>query len=417
MQDPSGHTYQIEFDPPDHPEMATGAEIIGTAFYHALGYHTVEVFIAELDPATLVISPDATIKDPLINERRPLKRRDIDAVFRRSARLPNGHYRVLASRFADGEPLGNFRYYDTRPDDPNDIVAHEHRRELRGARVFGAWLNHDDSRGVNSLDFLVEESGRRYVKHYMFDFGSIMGSGTKFEQRHRAGNEYLLEWKPGWLTLATLGLYTRPWMHFDYPEVPASVGRFESQSFQADAWKPEYPNPAFENMREDDAFWAARIVAAVSDEAIAAVVRKARYSDPAADDYLTRTLIERRDKVVARWLTGVNPLVDFALSPAGRLTFANAAVRAQVATPASGHVLRWSRFDNTTGEATFVAETRTSALESSMPSALSGAAAPAFVQVEIASTHPGHPAWAVPVVVHFRQNAGAWELVGVRRLP
>ncbi len=33
---------------------------------------------------------------------------------------------------------------------------HEHRRELRAARVFGAWLNHDDSRGVNSLDMLVK---------------------------------------------------------------------------------------------------------------------------------------------------------------------------------------------------------------------------------------------------------------------
>ena len=44
--------YQIEFDPPSNPELATGAEIIGTAFYYAFGYHTVEVYVAELDPAT-----------------------------------------------------------------------------------------------------------------------------------------------------------------------------------------------------------------------------------------------------------------------------------------------------------------------------------------------------------------------------
>ena len=54
---------------------------------------------------------------------------------------------------------------------------------------------------------LVDEGARRYIKHYMFDFGSIMGSGTVFAQRHRAGNEYIVEWRPGWLTLATLGLY------------------------------------------------------------------------------------------------------------------------------------------------------------------------------------------------------------------
>ena len=44
MTDPSGQLYQIEVDPPSNPEMATGAEIIGTAFYHAFGYHTVEVY-------------------------------------------------------------------------------------------------------------------------------------------------------------------------------------------------------------------------------------------------------------------------------------------------------------------------------------------------------------------------------------
>ena len=158
-----------------------------------------------------------------------------------AAQQPNGKYRVLASRFADGKPLGNFRYYGTRPDDPNDIVPHEHRRELRAARVFGAWLNHDDSRGVNSLDMLDTEQNRRYVKHYMFDFGSIMGSGTVYGQRHRPGNEYIFEWKPGWLTLATLGLYTRPWMHIDYPEVPPSIGRFEAEAFDPALWKPEYP--------------------------------------------------------------------------------------------------------------------------------------------------------------------------------
>ena len=155
MTDPEGHLYQIEFDPPSNPEMATGAEIIGTAFYHAFGYHTVDVYLAELDANRIIISDKATVWDPRVGKRRRLTRRDVNNVLRRAARQPNGKYRVLASRFADGKPLGNFRYYGTRPDDPNDIVPHEHRRELRGARVFGAWLNHDDSRGVNSLDMLV----------------------------------------------------------------------------------------------------------------------------------------------------------------------------------------------------------------------------------------------------------------------
>ena len=78
---------------------------------------------------------------------------------------------------------------------------------------------------------LETTDGRAWIKHYMFDFGSILGSGTVYAQRHRPGNEYMFEQKPGWLTLATLGLYVRPWMTIDYPRVPRSVGRLEAERF------------------------------------------------------------------------------------------------------------------------------------------------------------------------------------------
>lgn len=413
MTDLSGHLYQIEFDPPSNPEMATGAEVIGTAFYHAFGYHTVDVYIAELDPAKIEIAPNARITDPLLGDRRSMTRRDVNEVLSRGARLPNGRYRVLVSRFADGAPLGNFRYYGTRPDDPNDIVPHEDRRELRAARVFGAWLNHDDSRGVNSLDMLQTDGSRRYVKHYMFDFGSIMGSGTVFAQRHRAGNEYIIDWAPGWLTLATLGLYTRDWLHIDYPDVPSSVGRFEGASFDPLTWRPEYPNTAFDNMRPDDAFWAARIVAKFTDADIRAVVEKARYSDPRATDYITATLIERRNKVVKAWLTGTNPVVDFALGADGTFTFTNAAVASGVSTPATEYRVRWARFDNATGSSTEARETTATGTRLSAPPDVLGGAT--FVQADISSHHPQFTAWATPTTVHFRREQGGWKLVGVTR--
>jgi hypothetical protein len=415
MTDPSGQLYQIELDPPSNPEMATGAEIIGTAFYHALGYHTVDVYLAELDPARLEIGPTARISDPRIGGRRPLSRRDVNDVLRRSARMPNGNYRVLVSRFADGAPLGNFRYYGRRSDDPNDLVPHEDRRELRGARVFGAWLNHDDSRGVNSLDMLQTDGARRYVKHYMFDFGSIMGSGTVFAQRHRAGNEYIVQWKPGWLTLLTFGAYTRSWMHIDYPDVPPAVGRFEAASFDAAAWRPEYPNPAFKNMRADDAFWAARLVARFSPADIRAVVQKARYGDPRATDYITATLVERRKRVLETWLSAVNPLVDFALSDQGVLTFGNAAVAAGMESAATSHRVRWSRFDNTTGAVRDTVETEMPGSSAPAPTQLLTGAE--FLQLEVSAEHPRRPEWRQPVTVHFRRAGNGWALVGVQRLP
>ena len=414
MQDTEGHTYQIEVDPPKNPELASGAEVIGTAFYHAFGYHTVDVYIADLDPSKLVISEKATIRDALNRRRRRLERRDIMDVLQKSARLPNGHYRVLASRFADGAPLGNFRYYGTRPDDPNDIVLHEHRRELRGARVFGAWLNHDDSRGINSLDMLMDTNGVRWVKHYMFDFGSILGSGTVRAQYHRPVNEYIFEWMPGWVTLGTLGFYVRPWALIDYPKVPPSVGRFEGKAFDPEKWKPEYPNPAFHNMRPDDAFWAAQIVAKFDDSMVRAIVEKAKYSDPKATEYMTQTLITRRDKVLKTYLNQVNPIVGVSLDAAGTLTFDNAAVLAKAATPAESYTLQWFRFDNARSEKSNAGEPITvTDPRGSMPSA--GLADSQYIGVIITGKHAQESGWARPATFYFRRASGGWETVGIER--
>jgi hypothetical protein len=414
MTDPSGQIYQIEVDPPSNPELASGAEIIGTAFYHAMGYHVVDVYLVDVDRDALVISERATIRDPLNGKRRRLKKSDLDAVFERAARLPDGRYRVLASRFAPGKPLGNFRYSGTRPDDPNDIFPHEHRRELRGARVFGAWLNHDDSRGINSLDMLETADGRGWIKHYMFDFGSILGSGTVYSQRHRPGNEYIFEQRPGWLTLATLGLYIRPWMLIDYPDVPRSIGRFEARAFDPLEWKPEYPNPAFENMRPDDAFWAARIVARFTNDMIGAVVRKAQYSDPGATQFLTQALIERRDKVVAAWLNQVCPVVDPTLATDGTLRFTNASVAVGAATPAESYVLQWFRFDNAAQTRAPVGGPQTvSALETRAPGGLLDSGD--YVGVTVSARHPQHAGWTRPAVFFFRRGSSGWTLVGVER--
>ena len=77
--------YQLEVDPPGNPEMATGAEVVGAAFYHAFGYHTVDVYLTEIDPAALEISPKATIRDA--NGRRPFVRHDLNEILKNAARL------------------------------------------------------------------------------------------------------------------------------------------------------------------------------------------------------------------------------------------------------------------------------------------------------------------------------------------
>jgi hypothetical protein len=412
--DPAGKLHQVKFDPPSNPEMASAAEVIGAAIYHALGYNVVQGYIVDVDPNRIVISPKATTVD-MKGRKRTMTRRDVDRLLARGARLPNGKYRATLSRFADGiRDVGYFKYYGTRPDDPNDIHAHEHRRELRASRVFAAWLNHDDSRGINSLDMIEEANGRQYLRHYMFDFGSIMGSGSTVPQKERAGNEYILEWAPALKTLATFGLYVRPWIKTNYWQGAKSVGRFEGDAFDPIAWRPEYPNPAFDNMRADDAFWAARLVAKFSDDAIRAIVAKARYSETGAADHIAATLIKRRDKVLRAWLTQVNPLSEPQLSTDGVLTFRNDAVEARIASPATRYALTWSRFDNATGTVTGdpVAETATEARASAPAALLKGAE---FVNVAVRTTHPDFPHWDTPVTFTFRRLPNGWQAVGLER--
>ena len=413
LTDPDGHLYQLKFDPPANPEMSSGAEVISAAFYHAVGYNVAQGNIVEFDPDLAPIREGATTVD-MSGVERQMRREDVDRVLANAARLPNGKYRALASRFADGAPLGYFRYYGTRPDDPNDVHPHEHRRELRGSRVIAAWLNHDDSRGLNSLDMLEQRDGRGFIRHYVFDFGSTLGSGSTVPQVPRAGNEYILEWGPAFKSLATLGLYLRPWMRVRYPDVPGSIGRFESEFFDPALWRPEYPNPAFDNMRADDAFWAARIVHRFSDEAIRTVVAKARFSEPGAAEYMSSTLIARRDKVVATWLTGVNPIVDPRLDADGMLHFDNAAVSSGVATAPTAYTYSWSRFDNATDANVGPVEQGRSGEPqvAAPPTILDGAD---FVAVSIQTVHPDFPQWERPVRIHFRRSADGWDAVGLER--
>ena len=122
-----------------------------------------------------------------------METRDLDDVFKRAHRSADGSYRAVAARAVPGRPIGGFRYYGTRPDDPNDVVPHEHRRELRALKVFGAWTNLVDMKAGNTLDTVVVENGRSVVRHYLQDVGSTFGTGANGPREYDEGWELLYD--------------------------------------------------------------------------------------------------------------------------------------------------------------------------------------------------------------------------------
>jgi len=255
----------------------------------------------------------------------------------------------VASLALEGRPLGPFRFHGTRRDDPNDWIPHEHRRELRALFVFAAWLEHEDSRAINTLDTLVEENGLRYIRHHLMDFGSILGSASVKANSPRSGNEHLFAFKPAVAEFFSLGLWVPRWARARYPDLP-SVGRFEYNTFDPEKWKPEYPNPAFLNRLPDDTFWAAKRVMAFSDDLIRAIVKTGEYSDPEAEEWVVRCLIERRNRVGRTYFRTVLPLDGIRVDD-GLLRFDDLEVKYGFAA-SRPYTIRWLRLDNASGKLT-----------------------------------------------------------------
>jgi hypothetical protein len=415
IKDARGDRWFLKFDPPGYRGMATGTEVTVTKLMWALGYNVPENHISYLRRDQLTVAGDATFT-PAGGKKRQLRAADIDRLLEKADREADGSYRVVASRALAGKPVGRIRFLGVRADDPNDIIPHEDRRELRGYGVFAAWLNHVDAKAINSLDTLVTDNGRSYIRHHLIDFGSALGSGGIAPADFSAGREYLVEPGLAGKQILAFGLVPADWRTEPFYE-SRSIGRLplDNTRFNPDEWKPRVPNQAFLHARADDKFWAAEKLAAMRTELIAAAVRAGDFGDPKAEAFLVRALAERRDAILRAYLTGVNPIANVAIAD-GALTFSNAAVDADVARAPRGYRAVWSTFDNATHATRKIAETSSLTSSLDMPSGLP-AVNGAFIQVAVSAIDATHPAWTIPAHAYFRLRGGAWRLVGFERMP
>lgn len=311
IKDANGDTYIIKLDDPKTPAMKSSSEVIGTKIYYAAGYHTPQNSIAFFDPEQLVVGEKATITKN--GEKQKMTPADLQQILEQAYTREDGKVQVLASKYVEGQPLGPWQFLGIRDDDPNDRIPHQDRREVRGLRVLASWLNDTDRRTANTLASYVDEGGKKYIRHYLLDMGSTLGTGGTSLRHTKRGQEYRYDPRYMGLSYITLGLYVKPWTLPEAQDRPfyPSVGYYEAKLFDPGSWVTSYPNPAFEKVTPRDGFWGAKMVMAFSEKEIRAIVETAGIPNPEAEDYLIEVLMNRREKIGRYWFKKVNPLDKF----------------------------------------------------------------------------------------------------------
>jgi hypothetical protein len=310
--------FMLKTDPETEPDRATGATAIAARIYHAVGYYSACDSVVYFRPSLLKLKPGLTVTN---NQgiRRAFDQARLDEILKQASHR-NGLVRMVASAWLPGKPIGPYRYEGTRDDDPNDVVPHEDRREVRGARLVAAWLNHFDSREQNTMDVFLpldedKKDGPGYVRHYIIDMGDCFGSQWTVDGiSRRLGYSYVFDAGHVAEDFLTLGTQRRPW---ERARLTGGIfGYFSARDFEPESWRGEYPNPAFMRMTEQDGAWMARILAAFDDELVSAAVKAGKY-DPLSERYLVETLRSRRRAILRRYFAKVSPIAHVSTDAQG----------------------------------------------------------------------------------------------------
>jgi len=312
-----GLRYLIKLDDAVQSPRTTAADVIGSRLYYAAGFTAPCNRIVFFDRSVLQIAPGATFRT-WTGEKEPLTQAHLDVILTHGTRLADGRHRASSSLWLPGASIGPWRYEGTRSDDPNDVVAHEDRRELRGARLLAAWLDHTDSREENTLaSWMPAGQGLGWVQHAFIDFSDCLGNIWDPPALGRAiGHEYLFDPATIAKNLITFGIPHPDWQRARFGPSDPVFGYYDSERFDPEAWRSYYPLPAFERMTERDGAWMARIMAHVTPEQLSRAIRTGLMGSELNAELL-RTLEGRREKILRRYLTRLSPLSEPRLTAEG----------------------------------------------------------------------------------------------------
>ncbi len=172
--------------------------------------------------------------------------------------------RAVAIRLPEGRPVGHFAFAGRRSADHNDRLRHQDRRELRGLRLFSAFIGWISISNRTTYDaFVAAEGGRGLYDHWLLNLTDV---------------------------------------------------RDVAETFNPSGFGASLPNEAFALMTPKDAFWAARLIGRFSDPLIDAIVAAAQYPEAKAAHAAAAGLKARRDSITRKWFAEQSPLDDFRFS-------------------------------------------------------------------------------------------------------
>lgn len=308
--------YMFKTDFEKEPERPSAAAVIGTVVYHAAGFNTSCEQVLYADTSVFTLTPGLTVT---ANDgvTRPFDQAALEKLLSKAVKDNNGKVRFQASAWLQGYLLGPFKYERTRSDDPNDIIPHEDRRDLRGGRLVAAWLHHFDAREQNSMDSWFANDKKKpdsspgYVKHYYLDTSDCLGSQWDWDRVSREmGDAYLLDWGNIGADFVTFGIIERPWERKTKKPGFEMFGYYHWEEFDPDGWVNEYPNPAFSRATEHDNAWMARILSRFDKADLKAIAALGKWTNPEHTDYLAEVLDRRLQLIVQRYLLNLSPIAD-----------------------------------------------------------------------------------------------------------
>ncbi len=309
IRDARGRAYTLLLDRPGYPELETAAEVIAQRIFWACGWNTPDDRIVHVRRDQLVVADGAVLEDAR-GHQRALSPGVLDELVGEIALDPSVPIRAVARRALPGVAVGGWAGEGVRAGDPNDVIAHQDRRAVRGLSVVAAWVDHVDLGEATTRDLWVADAadpGRHYLVHYLSDFRTALGARAYVDRRPDTGFARTTDLAVALGSLVSLGLWRRPWEGIRHAARPG-VGLFESAHFDPGRFATRTPYLPLDDADRFDGFWAARLIARFTPAQLRAIAVAADYSHADSTSYVAATLRARQRQIARYWFARVAPL-------------------------------------------------------------------------------------------------------------